>query len=382
MIAPSNGSKDEPSIFCRDQASALTKAGHQVAMLVCNFYSLRHKRRWGIFRLNGEPYPAWVCSFPLGAIPPVPVSLFLKVSHILLRCAMKRVLKTCGRPDVLHAHFYTMGAIARFIKQDYGIPLVVTEHASNINQEVLPLSVRRLAEQAYRAADKLIAVSSGLRRRITQHFCLDSVVIPNIVDCPPMEAHSAAGKKDFVLVSAGNLLYRKGFDLLLKAFAAARFDASVRLKIMGAGAYESTLRKMMADWHLETQVELSGQPYKRADFFQACQKADAFVLASRGETFGVVYIEAMAAGCPVIATDCGGPSDFVTPENGLLVPPEKVKALTEALQRMRHTAGTYDRTGIARFARDRFAPEVVGARLNAVYCGLPAAATISDQNFL
>lgn len=352
-------------------------------MLVCNFYSLRHKHQWGVFRLNGEPYPAWVCSFPLGAIPPVPVSLYLGVSHILLRLAMKRVLKTCGRPDVLHAHFYTMGAIARFIKQDYGIPLVVTEHASNINQEVLPWSVRRLAEPAYRAADKIIAVSSDLRRRIAQHFGLDSVVIPNIVDFPPMEEqHNAERGKSFVLVSAGNLLYRKGFDLLLKAFAAARFDASVRLKIMGAGAYEADLRKMMADWHLETQVELSGRPYKRADFFQACQEADCFVLASRGETFGVVYIEALAAGCPVIATDCGGPSDFVTPENGLLVPPEKVEALTEALQRMRHTAGTYDRTGIARFARDRFAPEVVGARLNAVYCSLPAAATISDQNII
>ena len=293
---------------------------------------------------------------------------------------MKRVLKACGRPDVIHAHFYSMGAIARFIKQDYGIPLVVTEHASNINQDVLPLPVRRLAEQAYRAADEIIAVSSDLQRRITQHFCQDSVVIPNIVDCPPMEAHSAAGEKDFVLVSAGNLLYRKGFDLLLKAFSAARFDASVRLKIMGAGAYEPALRKMMADWHLEDRVELTGRPFQRREFFQACQEADSFVLASRRETFGVVYIEAMATGCPVIATDCGGPADFVTAENGLLVPPEDVEALTEALQRMRHTAGTYNRTGIARFVQTRFAPEVVAARLDGIYRGLSAKATISDQN--
>lgn len=367
MIVPSNGSKNEPSIFGKDQASALLKAGHQVVMLVCNLYSLRHKRQWGIFRLNSEPYPVWCCSFPLGAVPPVPLSLFFCSSHILLRFAMKRILKTCGRPDVLHAHFYTMGAIARFIKQDYGIPLVVTEHFSNINQDVLPTPVRRLAEQAYRAADKIISVSSGLRRRIAQHFSQDSVVIANIVDFPPMEEHSAEEKEGFVLVSAGHLLYGKGFDLLLKAFSAAGFDASVRLKIMGAGAYEAELRKMAADLHLEARVELSGRPYKREDFFRVCRDADCFVLASRGETFGLVYVEAMAAGCPVIATDCGGPSDFVTAENGLLIPPENVEDLMEALQQMRHTARTYDRAEIARFVRARFSPEVVAAQITAVY---------------
>lgn len=367
MIVPSNGSKNEPSIFGRDQTLALMKDGHQVIMLVCNFYSIRHKRKLGVFRVYSEPYPTWVCSFPLGAIPPVPIPLFFSLSHILLRCVMKRILKSCGRPDVLHAHFYTMGAIARFIKQDYGIPLVVTEHFSNINHDVLPLAVRRLAASAYRSADKIIAVSSGLRQRIAQHFSQDSIVIANIVDFPPMEAHNAKEKEGFVLVSAGRLLYGKGFDLLLKAFAAARFEASVRLKIMGAGAYESDLRKMVADLHLEAQVELSGRPYQRKDFFRVCREADCFVLASRGETFGLVYVEAMAAGCPVIATDCGGPSDFMTAANGLLIPPENVEALTEALQKMRHTASTYDRAEIARLVRARFAPEVVAAQITAVY---------------
>ena len=95
--------------------------------------------------------------------------------------------------------------------------------------------------------------------------------------------------------------------------------------------------------------------------------ADAFVLASRLETFGVVYIEAMAAGLPVIATACGGPEDFVSPDNGILVPKEDVPALADAMERMIRTRESYDSAAIARFARDRFSPAAVAGELEAVY---------------
>ena len=74
---------------------------------------------------------------------------------------------------------------------------------------------------------------------------------------------------------------------------------------------------------------------------------DAFVLASRAETFGVVYVEAMAAGLPVIATACGGPEDFVSEENGILIPADNEEKLTEALIEMYHMAHKYDKQAIS-----------------------------------
>lgn len=95
--------------------------------------------------------------------------------------------------------------------------------------------------------------------------------------------------------------------------------------------------------------------------------AQAFVLASRLETFGVVYIEAMAAGLPVIATACGGPEDFVTEQVGILVPVGNVKALTEAMEQMVMHSGSYDRAEIARYAAKKFAPATIAEQLTSIY---------------
>ena len=68
--------------------------------------------------------------------------------------------------------------------------------------------------------------------------------------------------------------------------------------------------------------------------------SNAFVLASRTETFGVVYIEALSQGLPVIATRCGGPESIVTSDNGLLVPIENIPELTKALLTLYKTMPT------------------------------------------
>ena len=71
------------------------------------------------------------------------------------------------------------------------------------------------------------------------------------------------------------------------------------------------------------------------------RECDAFVLPSRGESFGIVFIEALAHGKPLIATRCGGPEDIVHADNGLLVPMDSVEELAIAMERMIQTSGNY-----------------------------------------
>ena len=97
------------------------------------------------------------------------------------------------------------------------------------------------------------------------------------------------------------------------------------------------------------------------------KNADAFVLASRSETFGVVLIEALSAGLPVIAARSGGPEDFVDDSNGLLVPADDIAALADAMERMPRLAGRYDRAALAASARERFSPDAVAGALTALY---------------
>ena len=91
------------------------------------------------------------------------------------------------------------------------------------------------------------------------------------------------------------------------------------------------------------------------------------MLASRSETFGVAYIEAMAAGLPVIATRCGGPEDFVTEENGILISVDDVQALTDAMEYMILHRNEYDSTKISENTRRQFAPETIAAQLTEIY---------------
>ena len=92
-----------------------------------------------------------------------------------------------------------------------------------------------------------------------------------------------------------------------------------------------------------------------------------FVLASRKETFGVVYIEVMMLGLPVIASICGGPEEFVQETDGLLVPVEDVNALADAIKYMFENYQLYDRAKIAEDCKNRFSPEVIARQLTDIF---------------
>jgi len=92
-----------------------------------------------------------------------------------------------------------------------------------------------------------------------------------------------------------------------------------------------------------------------------------FVLSSHYETFGVVAIEALACGTPVIATRCGGPECFLNEGDGLLVPPRNPAALAVAMQQLRNNIERYERASIAAACRKRFGGQVLAEKLTKIY---------------
>lgn len=357
-------------IFEFDQAKALARSGAEVAMLVIDFRSGSYKRKYGFSEYETEGVRVFELSLPLGLYRRA-----LPLLRYLLIKVYKKAVKACGQPDIIHAQFYSIGAIAAVLKKRYKVPFVITEHSSKLNTDLHNISQLdlNLAKSAYQCADKLIAVSHALAANLKNNFQVEATVIPNIVDVSQFQYVERTPKDDFTFISVGNLVKIKGFDQLLEAFAEAfKADNAVKLSIVGDGPELENLQNTVTRLNLNGKVSLL-RTIGRNRIKSFYQEGDAFVLASHSETFGVVFIEAMATGLPVIATSCGGPNDIVTENAGYLIPVDDRQALVSALQAMRNNAYNCNSLEISRNCIEKYSPETVGRQI------IEAYASVSDS---
>lgn len=351
-------------IFEFDQAKALAANGCKVVYAALDIRSFRHKRKWGIQFLTKDDIPIVVINIPLGRIP----STFLHaIASIGLKILYRRVLKKYGRPDVLHAHFPDYALVATKLKKKTGIPLIVTEHSSEIIKPSLVKNLDALLHKTYPGADAIIAVSPALAHVITHKYRHAAVYIPNMVDIATFTYEPHISNSSFRFVSVGNLIYRKRTDLTIEAFAHAFASfPQVSLTIFGEGDERPKLEKMIVDLGLSKKVFLRGLK-KRQEIAKEFQQSDCFVLASQAETFGVAYIEAMACGLPVIATQCGGVDAFLHTQNGILVPVDDREPLTAAMKYMYTHARDFNHAEISQEIHTLFSPENVARQIMEVY---------------
>jgi len=181
---------------------------------------------------------------------------------------------------------------------------------------------------------------------------------------------------DRLVISVGRLVYYKGFDVLIRAMASVRG----KLVIVGDGPLRAELGNLAAQLGVTDKVIFAGE-INNADVAPYYHAADLFALASvaRSEAFGIVQIEAMAAGLPVINTalDSGVPFVSLDGETGLTVPPGNPPALAEAINRLLDDAGLRQRLGQAgiRRARQEFSLDTMLRRTLQLYrtvAGQPA----------
>lgn len=138
-------------------------------------------------------------------------------------------------------------------------------------------------------------------------------------------------------VYVGRLVDLKGVDLLLRALHMIRPDTDARLTVVGDGPERAALEALTAELHLTDRVEFLGWK-SQPDCAAVLRDADAFVLPSLHECGGAVVLEAMCVGLPVIATDWGGPADYLDETCGILVPPTSrdafITGLASAMRRL------------------------------------------------
>ena len=351
-------------IFEFDQAKALAKAGCKVIFAAIDVRSIRRWRKWGIERHNIEGVHVMAINIPCGRIPSGTLN---KVSSIGLNMVYHRIVKEFGQPDVIHAHFTDLAYVTSKLKQRVSVPFVITEHSSLIMKPVIEEQLFSTAATAYRQAEAVIAVSPALVEIIEKNFSIQSRYVPNIVDLGTFSYGPRTLEKTFNFVSIGNLIDSKRMDQTIEAFHRSFINLPhVTLTIFGEGKERPELEKLIKKHHLESQVVLRGMCSRKV-IAEKLKECDSFVLASRSETFGVAYIEALATGVPVIATKCGGPECFVHEGNGLLIPVDDVHALVIAMRYMYDNSRVFDREKISAEIRRDFSPERVAKKLIVVY---------------
>jgi len=349
-------------LFELDQAKALKKAGNDVVLLATDIRSILRWRTWGFEQRILDGIPVLAYNIPLGRVP-------YRLRHTAMRFAVKKLFSKAarqfGHPDIVHAHFYHVGYVCGQVKSLFQCPLIITEHSSKMATGI-DQKTEHYASMAYAQADGVICVSRSLQEILRNVFSVDAVCIPNIVDTSLFKI-GCPSKSGFHFVSTGALINRKGHDVTIRAFAQAFAQTGgVFLTIFGEGPERTDLEKLIESLHLTGHVQLAGLQ-SRECIAEKLKNSDCFVLCSRGETFGVAYIEAMACGLPVIATRCHGPEDFVTDENGVLI---DMGSVTEAANAMRHfveQGRQYNKRNISKKTRDQFSGSAIAKKLMYYY---------------
>jgi len=273
---------------------------------------------------------------------------------------------------IVHVHdLYPSGAAARRLCARAGIPYVLTVHGSDLYSNMANPRWRAEITAAALGARALICVGSRLARDCVELLGVDptrTLVIPNTYD---------AGRFAFIerlphdgpprLLCVGRLSPEKGHEVLLRAIAQllAR-GVHVTLEIVGDGKQRGSLEQLSRELSCDGHIRFAGQA-TGDEIVSAMARADAFVLPSLSEGFGVALIEALATGLPAIATRSGGPEDILSPDDGLLIAPGDPTALAEGVMVLMEAIGRYDRRAIASRAAERYAPRLVGDRLVRLY---------------
>jgi len=259
----------------------------------------------------------------------------------------ERVIRSF-KPDVTHVHTLELRFPYAYFTIRGKIPLIASVHSIHFLEFSAP-SVRplryQLVEEDLGAAQNLIFVSHYLQRHVEALFParLEKKriwVVHNPIDgslfspVPIKEARALLKHpmEDPLILFVGSLIPRKATHLLVEAFSKVRKQhPNARLMIVGDGPQRGELEKRIQEKNLSGFVSMVGSK-SQADLRYYYSAADVFVLPSLMESFGLVFVEAMLCGCPVIGTPEALKEILPSEESGFHIPPGDIHALVASIR--------------------------------------------------
>lgn len=307
---------------------------------------------------------------PMGR--PVPIPSGGSIARVSLSVWLRPRIKTLLRNeafDIVHLHNPFSGFVPVNVLGVSNTVNIATFHAYGAPR-LYRLGGTKLVRRYFRRLHGLIAVSEPARNFISRYFPGDYEIIPNGIQVD----NYANGVAPFAELQDGmiNLLFvgrlekRKGLKYLLAAYGRLKWDwPNLRLLVVGPGKLDEDSHRIIKERNLEDVIFLgSVSDEDKARYYQT---ADIYCSPATGrESFGIVLLEAMAAGKPIVATAIDGYASVITDgKEGLLVPPKNEEALAEGIASLlkdpglRSTLAANGRRKVEEFRWDRVARQIM-----------------------
>lgn len=294
--------------------------------------------------------------------------------------------------DIIHSHQpYSLGDEALKFSRKFNIPLVFTHHIKYEDYfhyiPIIPKSIsqkyiRKITTNYSNKCDVVIAPSTAIKKLLIDHQVKSPIsIIPSGIDIDNFTKDAGQREKirekyqikngDVTLITACRLTEEKNVKFLVESFNKIKKSCpNAKFIIVGDGAVKKDLEKMVKDFRIEGDVIFTGLVNKE-EIISLYQASDVFVFASLTETQGLVAVEAMAAGNPVVAIKASGIEDMVqSRENGILTG-NSIDEFTGAVTKVINNKELRERlSSQARVSSGKFTIEIWTEKIVKLYQGL------------
>lgn len=368
--------EDMRGSFFREQAIALKNYGHKIIVFTLEMKSFKGLLKGPLLRINHYVDDGIdVYSYEMTAFSP---NKFLRLFNwhelilrkIIFNSFLRQLKQSQVKIQVIHAHStVNAGFSSVYAAKKHHIPLVVTEHLSRFLSELDNKKIYKQLRYIVTNSAKFIFVSNSFKNTVMNKLHYESekiTVIPNMVDTNRFMRLAKNNDKFCVLVVCGQT-ERKGVRFVIDAFELAfRSAPNTELHIVGNGKEHARLIHIAQVQSSKGRIKFLESAPRSAIPKLMCNSS-LFVMTSIMEPFGVVYLEAIACGIPIIGTKGEGVEDIVNQFNGLLVEYGNVQELAVAMSYLYDHYHSYDPELIRNDAIKRFSQESVAKKISAIY---------------
>ena len=298
--------------------------------------------------------------------------LQIKAFRILGHQLFKKYIKENGMPDIIHCQsIFNAGFLGEFISDKYKIPYLITEHNSGFYYK--DQGLENFVSQTKRIitkSSKCLAVSSNYAEYLNnlfpdklkwkvQHNLVADIFLTTPINKPTNDK--------FIFICISRLSKIKNIQLIIKSFK--KFNDLIpdsELRLIGIGSEENNLKQLAINLTIDDKIIFLGRKL-RSQVVEEINSSHVLVYSSNFETFGVIFVESLALGRPVITTDCGSAKEIINNNVGRISKKNDMEDMLRSMLEIHKNYNIYKPEKLREYCKKNFSEKKLSIKLINLY---------------